>query len=69
MGGTNEDVRVDGAHGGKFIWRFVLLENVNMEGISLVWRDGELTVMAQKKPLPEPKKIKVKSGEDLDHLN
>ena len=54
---------------GKFIWKFLLPENTNMEGISVVCRDEVLMVAVQKKPLPEPKKIKVKSGEDLDHLN
>ncbi|KAK3037268.1 hypothetical protein RJ639_029680 [Escallonia herrerae] len=43
---------------GKFMRKFVLPENANMEAISAVCQDGVLTVTVQKLPPPEPKKAK-----------
>lgn len=46
---------------GKFMRRFVLPENANVEsGITAEFKDGVLTVTVQKKAPPEPKKIEVK---------
>ncbi|KAK3041722.1 hypothetical protein RJ639_000646 [Escallonia herrerae] len=43
---------------GKFMRKFVLPENANIEAISAVCQDGVLTVTVQKLPPPEPKKAK-----------
>lgn len=43
---------------GKFMRKFALPENANVEAISAVCQDGVLTVTVQKKPPPEPKKPK-----------
>lgn len=43
---------------GKFLKKFVLPENANAEKISAVSQDGVLTVIVEKKPPPEPKKLK-----------
>nr|AFV46379.1 ACD-sHsps-like protein [Tamarix hispida] len=43
---------------GKFMRKFVLPENVNMDKISAVCQDGVLTVTVEKLPPPEPKKPK-----------
>lgn len=43
---------------GKFMRKFVLPENANIDAISAVCQDGVLTVTVQKKPPPEPKKPK-----------
>ncbi|CAO2816645.1 unnamed protein product [Amaranthus hypochondriacus] len=43
---------------GKFMRKFVLPENANMEKISAVCQDGVLTVSVEKMPPPEPKKPK-----------
>lgn len=43
---------------GKFMRKFVLPENANVDAISAVCQDGVLTVTVQKKPPPEPKKPK-----------
>ncbi|CAA0838039.1 17.6 kDa class II heat shock protein [Striga hermonthica] len=43
---------------GKFMRKFVLPENADMEKISAVCRDGVLTVTVEKLPPPEPKKPK-----------
>ncbi|KAK3041721.1 hypothetical protein RJ639_000645 [Escallonia herrerae] len=43
---------------GKFMRKFVLPENANVEAISAVSQDGVLTVTVQKLPPPEPKKPK-----------
>ncbi|KAK3037269.1 hypothetical protein RJ639_029681 [Escallonia herrerae] len=43
---------------GKFMRKFVLPENANIEAISAVCQDGVLTVTVQKLPPPEPKKHK-----------
>ncbi|KAK3041715.1 hypothetical protein RJ639_000639 [Escallonia herrerae] len=43
---------------GKFMRKFVLPENANIEAISGVCQDGVLTVTVQKLPPPEPKKPK-----------
>ncbi|KAK3037262.1 hypothetical protein RJ639_029674 [Escallonia herrerae] len=43
---------------GKFMRKFVLPENANIEAISAVCQDGELTVTVRKLPPPEPKKPK-----------
>ncbi|XP_021738936.1 17.3 kDa class II heat shock protein-like [Chenopodium quinoa] len=43
---------------GKFMRKFVLPENANMEKISAVCQDGVLTVSVEKLPPPEPKKPK-----------
>ncbi|KAK2980099.1 hypothetical protein RJ640_019522 [Escallonia rubra] len=43
---------------GKFMRKFVLPENANIEAISAVCQDGVLTVTVQKLPPPEPKKPK-----------
>ncbi|KAK2980106.1 hypothetical protein RJ640_019529 [Escallonia rubra] len=43
---------------GKFMRKFVLPENANVEAISAVCQDGVLTVTVQKLPPPEPKKPK-----------
>ncbi|KAJ4845230.1 hypothetical protein Tsubulata_003829, partial [Turnera subulata] len=44
---------------GKFMRKFALPDNANMEAISAVCRDGVLTVTVEKLPPPEPKKPKV----------
>ncbi|KAK2980102.1 hypothetical protein RJ640_019525 [Escallonia rubra] len=43
---------------GKFMRKFVLPENANVEAVSAVCQDGVLTVTVQKLPPPEPKKPK-----------
>ncbi|KAM1021920.1 hypothetical protein ACFX2J_042751 [Malus domestica] len=43
---------------GKFMRKFVLPENANVDAISAVCQDGVLTVTVQKLPPPEPKKPK-----------
>ncbi|CAD6233089.1 unnamed protein product [Miscanthus lutarioriparius] len=43
---------------GKFMRKFVLLDNADMDKISAVCRDGVLTVTVEKLPPPEPKKPK-----------
>ena len=43
---------------GKFMRKFVLPENANVEAISAVCQDGVLTVTVEKLPPPEPKKPK-----------
>ncbi|XP_010669352.2 17.1 kDa class II heat shock protein [Beta vulgaris subsp. vulgaris] len=43
---------------GKFMRKFVMPENANMEAISAVCQDGVLTVSVEKLPPPEPKKPK-----------
>ncbi|KAI4337169.1 hypothetical protein L6164_015616 [Bauhinia variegata] len=43
---------------GKFMRKFVLPENANMDAIAAVCQDGVLTVTVQKLPPPEPKKPK-----------
>jgi HSP20 family protein len=43
---------------GKFMRKFVLPENADMDKISAVCRDGVLTVTVDKLPPPEPKKPK-----------
>ncbi|KAL5559492.1 hypothetical protein UlMin_035703 [Ulmus minor] len=43
---------------GKFMRKFVLPENANLEKISAVCQDGVLTVTVEKLPPPEPKKRK-----------
>lgn len=43
---------------GKFMRKFVLPENANVDKISAVCRDGVLTVTVDKLPPPEPKKPK-----------
>lgn len=43
---------------GKFMRKFMLPENANMEKISAVCQDGVLTVTVEKLPPPEPKKPK-----------
>ncbi|XP_072964654.1 17.1 kDa class II heat shock protein-like [Typha angustifolia] len=43
---------------GKFMRRFSLPENANLEAISAVCQDGVLTVTVEKLPPPEPKKPK-----------
>uniref|UniRef100_A0A7N0ZVP2 SHSP domain-containing protein n=1 Tax=Kalanchoe fedtschenkoi TaxID=63787 RepID=A0A7N0ZVP2_KALFE len=50
---------------GKFMRKFVLPENADVEKITAVCQDGVLTVTVQKLPPPEPKKpktIEVKIG-------
>ncbi|MCL7031673.1 hypothetical protein MKW94_014319 [Papaver nudicaule] len=50
---------------GKFMRRFILPENANVDAISAVCVDGVLTITVQKLPPPEPKKpktIEVKIG-------
>ncbi|CAH9083201.1 unnamed protein product [Cuscuta epithymum] len=50
---------------GKFMRKFVLPENANLEKISAVCQDGVLTVTVEKLPPPEPKKprtVEVKIG-------
>ncbi|KAK1258955.1 17.1 kDa class II heat shock protein [Acorus gramineus] len=50
---------------GKFMRKFTLPENANLEAISAECRDGVLTVTVEKLPPPEPKKpktIEVKVG-------
>ncbi|KAF5751123.1 17.1 kDa class II heat shock protein-like [Tripterygium wilfordii] len=42
----------------KYLKKFVLPENVNPEKISAVYQDGVLTVTVEKKPRPEPKKLR-----------
>ncbi|KAG2390184.1 hypothetical protein LR48_Vigan07g252100 [Vigna angularis] len=41
---------------GKFMRKFVLPENANIDAISAVCQDGVLSVTVQKLPPPEPKK-------------
>ncbi|KAF5179704.1 17.9 kDa class II heat shock protein [Thalictrum thalictroides] len=43
---------------GKFMRKFTLPENANVDAISAVCQDGVLTVTVDKKPPPEPKKPK-----------
>jgi HSP20 family protein len=43
---------------GKFMRKFVLPENANVEGVSAICQDGVLTVTVNKLPPPEPKKPK-----------
>ncbi|KAH7523855.1 17.1 kDa class II heat shock protein [Ziziphus jujuba] len=43
---------------GKFLKKFVLPENADIDKISAVSQDGVLTVTVAKKPPPEPKKPK-----------
>ena len=43
---------------GKFMRKFVLPENADVEGVSAVCQDGVLTVTVQKKAPPQPKKPK-----------
>ncbi|XP_074317343.1 17.1 kDa class II heat shock protein-like [Silene latifolia] len=43
---------------GKFMRKFVLPENANMEAITAVCQDGVLCVTVEKLPPPEPKKPK-----------
>ncbi|KAG9154042.1 hypothetical protein Leryth_000559 [Lithospermum erythrorhizon] len=43
---------------GKFMRKFVLPENANVDEISAVCKDGVLSVSVQKLPPPEPKKPK-----------
>ncbi|KAF0916053.1 hypothetical protein E2562_000681 [Oryza meyeriana var. granulata] len=43
---------------GKFMRKFVLPDNANMDKISAVCQDGVLTVTVEKLPPPEPKKPK-----------
>ncbi|KDP34054.1 hypothetical protein JCGZ_07625 [Jatropha curcas] len=43
---------------GKFMRKFALPDNANMEAITAVCRDGVLTVTVEKLPPPEPKKPK-----------
>ncbi|XP_073315293.1 17.3 kDa class II heat shock protein-like [Primulina huaijiensis] len=43
---------------GKFMRKFVLPENANVEAINAVCRDGVLIVTVEKFPPPEPKKPK-----------
>jgi len=43
---------------GKFMRKFVLPDNADMDKISAVCRDGVLTVTVEKLPPPEPKKPK-----------
>lgn len=43
---------------GKFMRKFMLPENANVEAISAGCQDGVLTVTVDKKPPPEPKKPK-----------
>ncbi|XP_050216129.1 17.3 kDa class II heat shock protein-like [Mercurialis annua] len=43
---------------GKFMRKFVLPENANVDAISAVCHDGVLTVTIEKLPPPEPKKPK-----------
>ncbi|KAI3839046.1 hypothetical protein MKX03_028684 [Papaver bracteatum] len=50
---------------GKFMRKFVLPENANVDAISAVCLDGVLTINVKKLPPPEPKKprtIEVKVG-------
>ncbi|KAK1281565.1 hypothetical protein QJS10_CPB22g00790 [Acorus calamus] len=44
---------------GKFMRKFTLPENANLEAINAECRDGVLTVTVEKVPPPEPKKPKV----------
>ncbi|XP_031094048.1 18.8 kDa class II heat shock protein [Ipomoea triloba] len=43
---------------GKFMRKFVLPENANVEAINAVYKDGVLQVTVEKLPPPEPKKPK-----------
>ncbi|KAJ0091437.1 hypothetical protein Patl1_13818 [Pistacia atlantica] len=43
---------------GKFMRKFALPENANMDAISALAQDGVLTVTVEKLPPPEPKKPK-----------
>lgn len=43
---------------GKFMRKFVVPENADMDKISAVFQDGVLTVTVEKLPPPEPKKPK-----------
>nr|Q01545.1 RecName: Full=18.8 kDa class II heat shock protein [Ipomoea nil]AAB39336.1 small heat shock protein [Ipomoea nil]prf//1909373B heat shock protein [Ipomoea nil] len=43
---------------GKFMRKFVLPENANVEAINAVYQDGVLQVTVEKLPPPEPKKPK-----------
>lgn len=44
---------------GKFMRKFVLPENANLEAIKAICQDGVLTVTVEKLPPPEPKKPKI----------
>ncbi|KAK1358745.1 17.3 kDa class II heat shock protein-like [Heracleum sosnowskyi] len=44
---------------GKFMWKFVLCDNANLETIKAVCQDGVLTVTVEKLPPLEPKKPKI----------
>ncbi|CAN6453528.1 unnamed protein product [Victoria cruziana] len=44
---------------GKFMRKFNLPKNVNVDAISAEYQDGMLTVVVQKLPPPEPKKPKI----------
>ncbi|KAM7259193.1 hypothetical protein ACFE04_014934 [Oxalis oulophora] len=44
---------------GKFMRKFVLAENANVDEVSAVCKDGVLTVTVPKLPPPEPKKPKL----------
>ncbi|XP_020577290.1 17.1 kDa class II heat shock protein-like [Phalaenopsis equestris] len=43
---------------GKFMRKFSLPDNANVEGINAIYRDGVLIVTVKKLPPPEPKKTK-----------
>lgn len=43
---------------GKYLKKFVLPENADIEKISATYQDGVLTVTVEKKPPPEPKQPK-----------
>lgn len=45
---------------GKFMRRFALPENADVEGVTAACRDGVLTVTVKKKAPPEPKTVEVK---------
>ncbi|KAL0924040.1 hypothetical protein M5K25_004842 [Dendrobium thyrsiflorum] len=53
---------------GKFMRKFSLPDNANLEAISAVCRDGVLTVTVQKLPPPQPKKPKTIEVEDGNTL-
>ncbi|KAI3983620.1 hypothetical protein MKX01_000632 [Papaver californicum] len=44
---------------GKFMRKFILPENANVDAISAVCVDGVLTITVQKLPPPEPKKPRI----------
>lgn len=43
---------------GKFLKKFALFDNANLDAISAVYQDGVLTVTVEKLPPPEPKEPK-----------